>query len=145
MAGNSEVSLTVIRFLPYNGEGEDEMEKKLDDGLVTWFWVKNEGNERVIYKEVVVKNGDETVAAIQTMNHSENYDLWIVGRKQGINPVLIQGMSSWSQNHELGIIGDMVTSMDFGSNASVLVVQQQVLRAYNGVSGGLLGRISSRA
>ncbi|KAL6967765.1 Cation/H(+) antiporter 24 [Sarracenia purpurea var. burkii] len=88
MAGNSEVSLTVTRFLSHNGEGDDEMEKKLDDRLVTWFWVKNEGNERVIYREVVVRNGDEMMAAIRAMNHSEYYDMWIVGRKQGINPVM---------------------------------------------------------
>ncbi|KAL6967762.1 hypothetical protein U1Q18_033573 [Sarracenia purpurea var. burkii] len=140
MAGNSEVSLTVVRFLSHNGDGDNAMEKKLDDGVVTWFWVKNEGNERVIYKEVVVRNGEETVAAIQAMNRSEYYDLWIVGRKQGINPVLIEGMSSWSQNLELGVIGDLVTSDDFRSNASVLVVQQQVLRAQERVLGSLLGR-----
>ena len=88
MTGNPKVSLTVIRFLSYNGEGDDEMEKKLDNGLVTWFWVKNEGNQRVIYREVVVKNGEDNVAAIRMMN-SDCYDLWILGRKQGSNPVLI--------------------------------------------------------
>ncbi|XP_057483723.1 cation/H(+) antiporter 24-like [Actinidia eriantha] len=139
MTGNPNVSLTVIRFLSYNGEGDNEMEKKLDDGLVTWFWVKNEGNQRVIYREVVVKNGQDTIAAIRAMN-SDCYNLWIVGRKQGINPVLIEGLSDWSQNPELGIIGDFIGSMDLGSNASVLVVQQQILR--EGASGGLLGRFS---
>ena len=44
-APNPEVSLTVIiRFLSYNNIGDDEMEKKLDKGVVTWFWVKNERN-----------------------------------------------------------------------------------------------------
>ncbi|XAR58874.1 hypothetical protein NMG60_11014442 [Bertholletia excelsa] len=137
MAGNPEVSLTVVRFLSHNGEGDDKMEKKLDDGVVTWFWVKNEGNERVVYREVVVKNGDETVIAIRAMNN-DYYDLWIVGRKNGINPVLVQGLSNWSENHELGVIGDFVASMDLGSRASVLVVQQQVLRRDETVSDGLL-------
>ena len=27
----------VVRFLSYNGEGDSEMGKKLDDGVVTWF------------------------------------------------------------------------------------------------------------
>ncbi|XP_019167312.1 PREDICTED: cation/H(+) antiporter 24-like [Ipomoea nil] len=37
MAAKPEVSLTVIRFLSHDGQGDNEMEKKLDDGLVTWF------------------------------------------------------------------------------------------------------------
>ncbi|XP_071690648.1 cation/H(+) antiporter 24 [Rutidosis leptorrhynchoides] len=141
MATNPNVSLTVIRFLAHNGEGEKDLEKKLDDGLVTAFWVKYEGNERVAYREVVVRNGEETVAAIRAMN-SESYDLWIVGRKLGINPVLIEGLDSWSESLELGVIGDYVASVDLGSKASVLVVQQQVLRDKEMNSGGLQGRIS---
>ncbi|XP_076909656.1 cation/H(+) antiporter 24-like [Bidens hawaiensis] len=141
MAGNPNVSLTVIRFLALNGEGENEMEKKLDDGLVTAFWVKYEGNEKVAYREVVVRNGEETVAAIRAMN-SESYDLWIVGRKLGINPILIEGLSSWSESLELGVIGDYVASVDLGSTASVLVVQQQVLRDKDMNSGGFQGKIT---
>lgn len=140
MAGNTEVSLTVIRFLSLNGEGDDEMEKKLDDGLVTWFWVKNEGNEKVVYREVVVKNGEETVAAIQAMN-CDYFDLWIVGRKQGINPVLTEGLSNWSENVELGVVGDFVSSMDLLTTASVLVVQQQILRGQE-KEGSLIQRLS---
>ncbi|XP_021810580.1 cation/H(+) antiporter 24 [Prunus avium] len=142
MAGNLNVSLTVIRFLSHNSEGDDEMEKKMDDGVVTWFWVKNERNERVSYREVVVRNGEETIAAIQAVSDdNNNYDVWIVGRKQGINPVLLEGLSNWSENDELGIIGDFVSSYDFGGTASVLVVQQQVLRGQgadstSGSSGG---------
>nr|CAN64281.1 hypothetical protein VITISV_028835 [Vitis vinifera] len=127
MAGNPDVSLTVVRFLTENYERDDGLEKKLDDGLVTWFWVKNEANEQVIYKEVVVRNGEETVSAIQAMNN-DAYDLWIMGRKHGINPVLLEGLSNWSENQELGVIGDYIASMDFSSTASVLVLQQQVLR-----------------
>ncbi|KAI3410806.1 Na_H_Exchanger domain-containing protein [Psidium guajava] len=127
MVGNVNVRLSVIRFLAYNGEGDDEMEKKLDDGVVTWFWMKNEVNRRVSYREVEVRNGEETVATVHAMNDN-TFDLWIVGRKQGINPVLLQGLTDWSENNELGVIGEYVSSMDCDAAASVLVVQQQVLR-----------------
>ncbi|XP_038706156.1 cation/H(+) antiporter 24 isoform X2 [Tripterygium wilfordii] len=124
MVMNPDVTLTVIRFLSHNNEGDNEMEKKLDDGIVTSFWVKNEANDRVLYREVVVKNGEETVAAIQALNDGL-YDLWIVGRQQGINPVLLEGLSNWSENiQELGVIGDIVAMADFASNGSVLVIQQ---------------------
>lgn len=138
-AGSPDISLNVIRFLSHENEGDNEMEKKLDDLLVTWFWVKNEGNDRVVYREVVVKNGEETIAAIQAMNNVR-YDLWIVGRNHGINPVLLQGLSNWSQNTELGVIGEYVASVDFGCRASVLVVQQQILRCHKKDSGSLVGR-----
>lgn len=127
MAGNATVSLTVIRFLSHNDEGDDKMEKKLDDGQVTWFWVKNEGNERVTYREVTVQNGEETAAAVRALS-SDDYDLLIMGRKDGINPVLLQGLSNWSENHELGVIGDYIASSDIWSRASALVMQQQQLR-----------------
>ncbi|XP_022728705.1 cation/H(+) antiporter 24-like [Durio zibethinus] len=129
MVGNPSVSLTVIRFLSSNSEGDDEMQKKLDDGLVTWFWVKNETNERVIYKEVVVRNGEDTASAILAMAEEHYYHLWIVGRKQGINPSLLEGLSTWTENkEELGIIGDYISSSDCVNADSVLVVQKQVLR-----------------
>lgn len=127
VSNNEDVLLNVIRFLAYNNVGDDEMEKKLDDGVVTWFWVKNEMNQRVVYREVVVKNGEETIEAIQDINDGA-IDLLIVGRKEGINPVLLTGLSEWSESEELGHIGDYVSSQDFSSTTSVLVVQQQVLR-----------------
>ncbi|KAK3206611.1 hypothetical protein Dsin_020657, partial [Dipteronia sinensis] len=128
MAANPNVAVIVIRFLSHNYIGDNEMEKKLDDGVVTWFWVKNESNDRVVYREVVVRNGAETVAAIQALNDDAYYDLWIVGRKQGINPVLLDGLADWSEDNELGVIGDYIASADFGGSSSVLVIQQQILR-----------------
>ncbi|KAL3752481.1 hypothetical protein ACJRO7_013179 [Eucalyptus globulus] len=127
MVGNQNVRLTVVRFLAYDGEGDDEMEKKLDDGAVTWFWMKNEMNRRVNYREVEVRNGEETVATVHAMNDN-TFDLWIVGRKHGINPVLLRGLEDWSENSELGVMGDYVSSLYCDAAASVLVVQQQVLR-----------------
>ncbi|KAL9320097.1 hypothetical protein ACSQ67_011936 [Phaseolus vulgaris] len=127
MLAHHEVSLTVIRFLSHNFIGYNESEKKLDDGIVTWFWVKNEINQRMVYREVMVKNGEETIGAIQAMNDGA-FDLFIVGRKQGINPILLTGLSEWTESEELGLIGDYVSSPDFFGSASVLVVQQQILR-----------------
>ncbi|KAG7037019.1 Cation/H(+) antiporter 24, partial [Cucurbita argyrosperma subsp. argyrosperma] len=141
--GNQDVCVSVVRFLSHNSRGDNELEKKLDDGMVTWFWVKNETNERVIYREVVVRNGAETIAAIQSMN-DDSYDLVIVGRKRGVNPVLLEGLSNWSQDNELGIIGDYVSSEDFGAAASVLVVQQQVLRGQSHFSSGICGKFRWR-
>ncbi|KAI4305389.1 hypothetical protein L6164_028759 [Bauhinia variegata] len=125
MVGNVEVNLTVIRFLTHNCEGGSEKERKIDDEVVTWFWVKNELNGRVVYREVVVGSGEETIAAIQAMNDG-SYDLWIVGRKQGINPNIISGLRGWSETQELGPIGDYISFVDFSGSA--LVIHQQITR-----------------
>ncbi|CAL0334964.1 unnamed protein product [Lupinus luteus] len=128
MVSNPEVSLTVIRFFTHTHVANNEVEKKLDDGIMTWFWVKNERNSNVVYRELVVKNGEETIAGIRAINDG-SYDLWIVGRKQGINPIFLTGLSEWSENEELGLIGDFLSSPDFPGSHSVLVIQQQILRA----------------
>lgn len=136
--GCPTTSLTVIRFLAHESEGDADLEKKLDDQMVTSFWVKNEANERVVYREAVVRNGEDTIAVIHAMNN-ESYDLWIVGRNH-VNSVLLQGLSNWSGNSELGILGEYICSADFSSGASVLVMQQQILRGHNKNSGSPVGR-----
>ncbi|XP_017434663.2 cation/H(+) antiporter 24 [Vigna angularis] len=125
MLARPQVSLTVIRFLTHNFVGYNEIEKKLDDGIVTWFWVKNEANQRVVYREVVVRNGEETIAAIQAMNDGA-FDLLIVGRKHGINPILLTGLSDWIETEELGLIGDYISSADFFGSASELCLEREL-------------------
>ncbi|KAK8478948.1 hypothetical protein V6N13_070011 [Hibiscus sabdariffa] len=148
MATNPNVSLTVLRFLVLNGEGDDELQKKLDDGVVTLFWVQNERNERVSYRELVVRNGADTIAAILEAAKEKYYDMWIVGRKQGINPGLLEGLSTWTENQqELGIIGDYVSSSDSVNADSVLVIQKQVMigTASNTSTGSTLSNLRRRS
>ena len=77
MVDHPDVSLIVVQFLA-EYRGDIESERKLDDGVVTWFWVKHERNDKVVYKEIMVNNGLETVSAIQSLNDSVPIDLWIV-------------------------------------------------------------------
>ncbi|XP_021719486.1 cation/H(+) antiporter 25-like [Chenopodium quinoa] len=134
MVEHPDVSLIVIRFLANEQAGDIIPERKMDDGVVTWFWVKNEMNDKVVYKEVVVSNGFETVSAIRSLNASvSKIDLWIVGRKNGINPTFLDGLSDWSENSELGLIGDFLLSANFNVLGCVLVVQQQVLREQHAI------------
>ncbi|CAK7330403.1 unnamed protein product [Dovyalis caffra] len=128
MVKSPNVSLTVIRFLSYVCGEEYEQEKKLDDGLITLFWARHQRDTLVTYREVVVKNGEETLATVQAFGNNAHFDLRILGRNKGINPVLLEGLSNWSEHHELGVIGDYISSMDFDGTTSVLVVQQQILR-----------------
>ncbi|KAK8507225.1 hypothetical protein V6N13_070013 [Hibiscus sabdariffa] len=91
--------------------------------------MQNERNERVAYREVMVRDGADTIATILGMAKEKYYDMWIVGRQQRINPFLVEGLSTWTDNQEeLGIIGDYVSSSDCVNADSVLVIQKQVLR-----------------
>lgn len=142
MSGRPGIQLTVVRFVPGQNVVEVEpvdvpnesqggiltlitdyeTEKNLDEEFINDFRLKTVSDEQVVYVEKVVNNGEETVTAIRSMEH--NYELYLVGRGQGMVSPLTTGLSEWSDCPELGAIGDILVSSDFASKVSVLVVQQ---------------------
>ncbi|KAF7842958.1 cation/H(+) antiporter 15 [Senna tora] len=144
MADRAGISITVTRFIPgedatmeasqlqddEHGENnnEDELniysekEKARNEEYIRDFRKKTSGFESVIFVEKVVNNGEETIGAIGGMRNG--FDLFIVGRDQGVVSPLIDGITDWSECPELGAIGDFLASTDFGTTASVLVIQQ---------------------
>ncbi|KAF7849109.1 hypothetical protein BT93_L1238 [Corymbia citriodora subsp. variegata] len=140
MAGHPSINLTVVRFLPGSNVGgiepmevqerhgiltiisDVERQRRLDDVYVTEFRRNNSGNESVTYREVMVNNGSETVAAIREM--ASEFELYIVGRSERSISPLTFGLAEWSEYPELGAIGDLLASSTFNIQASVLVVQQ---------------------
>lgn len=121
MAMNKNVKLSVVRFvskLEFR-ELEDEEWKK-DGEMVS----EVRSMENVVYREETVENGEGTVGVIRRM--SDKFDLLIVGRRKGEESELTKGLSVWSTEcPELGVIGDMLSSTDFGVKVSIMVVQQQ--------------------
>ena len=62
-------------------------------------------------------------------------DLLIVGRRaDGPKSPLTVGISDWSEHLELGVLGDLLTSTDFGCQVSTLVVQQQTRASASEIS-----------
>lgn len=133
-------NLTVMRFIAaeevepaerqspdQNGltvETENDNQRQLDEEYINEFRMKIANDESVVYTEKLANNGEETLAAIRSMDHS--HDLFIVGRGQGVTSPLTDGLTDWSECPELGAIGDLLASSDFASTVSVLVVQQYV-------------------
>ncbi|KAI3427459.1 Na_H_Exchanger domain-containing protein [Psidium guajava] len=103
---------------------DSDKDKQLDEEYVKEFRIKNANDESILYVEKVVNNGEETVAAIRSIDSS--HDLFIVGRGQGMISPLTAGLTDWSECPELGAIGDLLASSDFAATVSVLVVQQYV-------------------
>ncbi|XP_050204923.1 cation/H(+) antiporter 15 [Mercurialis annua] len=144
MSEHPGISLTVMRFLAGDDaaqsagagtglqnepriltvETHDQREKQVDEEYINEFRVQN-NDENVFYSEIIVNNGEETVAAIRSMDINA-HDLFIVGRGQGMISPLTAGLTDWSECPELGAIGDLLASSDFAATVSVLVVQQYV-------------------
>ncbi|KAK1313786.1 Cation/H(+) antiporter 15 [Acorus calamus] len=142
MAEHPAIRLAVFRFTPGDNAAlawaaasekdpdvltvmtDAERERAMDDELLAEFRMKNVGEESVAYAEVVANNGEETVAAIRSMEAV--HDLYVVGRGRGVTTPLLAGLTDWSECPELGPIGDLLASTDFSIAMSVLVVQQYV-------------------
>ncbi|XP_038980383.1 cation/H(+) antiporter 15-like [Phoenix dactylifera] len=143
MAEHPAIVLTVIRFIeaaaPSRSQSissvtdvenaaallaDAELEKERDEEAVNEFRLRFVSDESVVFTEKVASNGGETVAALREMRSS--YDLYVVGRGHGRKSALTAGLEEWSEIPELGPIGDLLASSDFGAKVSVLVVQQYV-------------------
>ncbi|KAF5191976.1 Cation/H(+) antiporter like [Thalictrum thalictroides] len=139
MSDHPSVTLTVVRFLPGDAveptmlphdkdymsvNMDNERELQLDNEYISKFRLKNVSKETIVYKEEVVNNAEETLAAIRTIDNIHN--LYMVGKGQGIISPLTAGLSDWIDCPELGTIGDLLASSDFTGTVSVLVVQQYV-------------------
>ncbi|CAN4099705.1 unnamed protein product [Withania somnifera] len=134
MNEHSGINLTVMRFLPgesvIEGTKSDSRRSNMNDpsvltvDYVSEFRARKANDDLVVYIERLVNHGEETIAAIRTIDHS--HDLFIVGRGQSNISPLTAGLTDWSEWPELGAIGDLLASSDQASVVSVLVVQQYV-------------------
>lgn len=103
---------------------DTDQDKQVDEEYIREFRMRTANDESIMYTEVIVNNGEETVAAIRSIDSV--HDLYIVGRGQGMISPLTAGLTDWSECPELGAIGDLLASSDFAATVSVLVVQQYV-------------------
>lgn len=71
-----------------------------------------------------VKEASDLVNLIREEGNS--YDLIMIGIRHEESFQVLQGLSIWSENEELGEIGDLLISRDLKLTASVLAVQQQL-------------------
>ncbi|GJN39823.1 hypothetical protein PR202_gb28966 [Eleusine coracana subsp. coracana] len=100
----------------------------MDEEAVREFVEKWVDDHRVTYVEDVVNGSDEMVGVIRRT--STEFNLLVVGRRaDSAESPLTAGISDWSEHMELGVLGDLLTSTDFGCRVSTLVVQQQTRAA----------------
>ncbi|XP_026377703.1 cation/H(+) antiporter 15-like [Papaver somniferum] len=117
-------SYGVIHHISESVSIDTERHKFLDDELVDHFRVNTMHDETLIYKEVEVKDGAETIWAVRSLH--QDFDLMIVGRQQKADSKIISGLeANWDECGELGAIGDLVTSPDYGALGSILIIHRR--------------------
>ncbi|MQL90018.1 hypothetical protein Taro_022603 [Colocasia esculenta] len=116
-------AVTVIRLRPPPEWRESNSDETADDELIDAFRTRMVDDQRVVYREELVRDGEDTVGVIRATSHY--FSLLVVGRRNGVESPLTDGLSMWSEYPELGIIGDILACTDFGGNVSTVVVQQQ--------------------
>ncbi|XP_024036837.1 LOW QUALITY PROTEIN: cation/H(+) antiporter 4 [Citrus clementina] len=87
--------------------------------------IKTNGCMNYIEKEVN-DDGPETTVIIRSMVNE--FDLILVGRRYNLESQQTSGLKEWSEFPELGILGDLLASVEFSGRCSALVVQQQQIR-----------------
>lgn len=133
------MQLTVVRFRLPNATVEGT-EGRLDEIMLEDVRMRKADGIRVVYRDEVVNNGEGTVRVIKEI--SARFSLLLVGRGDGEETAVTLGLSSWRVFAELGIIGDLLASTDFGGRVSTLVVQQQRRMAGNGQpESGRMGKV----
>ncbi|KAF8036849.1 hypothetical protein BT93_C2540 [Corymbia citriodora subsp. variegata] len=133
MVGRPNVSVTVVHIIFRDAPKDiDEiMEKKLDDGLVELFRVKAGADLCSAYSEVAVEGPEQAISEIQGLK--DRFNLVMVGQnRSGGSGFSEETMLNWSENPELGVIGDIVASPDFRGETTTLVL---VLRHYRDPKG----------
>ncbi|PUZ49899.1 hypothetical protein GQ55_6G016000 [Panicum hallii var. hallii] len=135
MAEDAPIGLTVSRFVlpPEWRNGGDTVEDRLDEEAVQEYVRRLVDGQRLVYSEHMVTGSHGMVAVIRETSRAS--DLLIVGRRaESPESALTAGISDWSEHLELGVLGDLLTSADFGCRVSTLVVQQQTRAAAGEIS-----------
>ncbi|OMP01519.1 Cation/H+ exchanger [Corchorus olitorius] len=126
------VGLTVIHIKPSKAIriilADDDSDTILNDEMLRI--TKEIKNIRYIEKEV--NDGPETSTFLRPLLN--DYQLVIAGRRYGMEDPQTFGLEEWIEFKEIGIIGDLVSSQDFGGNYSVLIVQQQQLQLIGNIA-----------
>ncbi|KAL0926895.1 hypothetical protein M5K25_003148 [Dendrobium thyrsiflorum] len=136
IAGHSQFSLTVLRLINPSRSDESVV---VDDEYITEFRLQYVGDDSVVYAEIEAETAEDTVAALRSLVDGR-HDLYIVGMESGAGSPLTAGLTDWSECPELGPIGDLLASPDFGVPVTSVLVMQQCLQMETGDSEAAPGK-----
>ncbi|XP_045802232.1 cation/H(+) antiporter 15-like [Trifolium pratense] len=101
-----------------------EKQRELDDEYVNTFRLKAmHSKDSTTYSDKAVHSREDITQVLNELD-KVGFDLYILGQGKGRNSSVFSELMKWTDCPELGVIGDMVASNNFGSCSSLLVVQQ---------------------
>jgi hypothetical protein len=124
MSQHRNISLTIIHFVLSTGEIKSDWEKMQDSERLRNITPDSIEHREVKYIEETVSDGLETSKKIRSI--LDKYDLFIVGRRKDVETIQTAGLDYMNEYPELGVIGNLLASMETTERYSVLVVQQQI-------------------
>ncbi|KAK7387482.1 hypothetical protein VNO78_28320 [Psophocarpus tetragonolobus] len=99
-------------FLTKEEREEEKLDFMLDEGLIDEFKSMKYGNGNVSCYEIMVEDAIEVLDAVHSLEG--NYDLVMVGRRHNSGSLNGDEMATFIENAKiLGILGDMLSSMEF--------------------------------
>ncbi|KAF8379638.1 hypothetical protein HHK36_029081 [Tetracentron sinense] len=135
MAEHPGISLMVLHFLMdpepageivrinLNGYSNTKA-RSIDDNFLAEFRQKIPEDSSIKYEQRIVRNAAEIIAAVRDFSRCS---LFLVGRMP--EGEVAEAMSGRTECLELGPVGSLLTSPDFPTTASVLVIQQYYRRS----------------
>ncbi|XP_057719501.1 cation/H(+) antiporter 15-like [Arachis stenosperma] len=103
---------------------DNDKQKELDDEYISKFRYTAVNNEDYIsYSEADIRAGEDIPRVLKALDQ-RGCDLYVVGQGNCRNSILFSNLLEWCDCLELGVIGDILASNIFGTNSSILVVQQ---------------------
>ncbi|CAI0542743.1 unnamed protein product [Linum tenue] len=133
-AREPSLRLTILHLVPSDDDDDDMSvsrrrnarmaSERLYDEVVLKEAMKGiSGLANVRYEEHAVEDGPQTALLVREI--ANEHDLFVVGRRHGLDSKQTMGLTEWSEFPELGVVGDLLASPDLETKTSVLVVQQQ--------------------
>ncbi|XP_040971432.1 cation/H(+) antiporter 15-like [Gossypium hirsutum] len=135
MARKPGVLLTVIRLLETDSR-DQRKSNELDDDCINDFRIQTSNDEFIVYEEKILNDGEELIEALKEMENK--FELFIVGRRDGVDSPITSELLDRIDYLELGIIGDLLAASD-SATSSILVVKQFVNLIDNKVIEDLIG------
>ncbi|XP_047182199.1 cation/H(+) antiporter 15-like [Vigna umbellata] len=142
MTGRSGTQLSLVRILLLGEAAEidasvhnesqgilsevidTDKQKELDEEYISAFRLTIVNNSDTIsYSEIDVYS-EEDIPVVLKEIEKIGCDIYIVGQGNCRNSKVFSNLLEWCECLELGVIGDILVSNNFGSRSSVLVVQQ---------------------
>ncbi|XP_050211958.2 cation/H(+) antiporter 4-like [Mercurialis annua] len=127
MSRSSELRLTIMHFVTTEEIVHDSWENMLDLESLKCLRQEIAMNMNITYIEEIVRDGSDTAAIVKSIQGS--FDLIMAGRRHKSKPEAVSGLLQWAEYPELGEMGDLLASSDILSTVSILVMQQQILKA----------------